>query len=66
MSQGTDYASATRQAYGIVYGMVQQQAAMLAFVKAFRFLGFLFFLVTPLILLMRRPRRVEKGGMGED
>jgi hypothetical protein len=31
MSQGKDAVTATRQAYGTVWGMVQQQAAMLAY-----------------------------------
>jgi len=63
ISKGADVATATRQAYGVVYGMVQQHAAMLAFIRAFRFLGFLFFIVTPLILLMRKPRHVEHGAV---
>ncbi len=66
ISKGTDYATATRKAYGMIYGMVQQHAAMLSFVKAFRFLGIMFFIITPLILLMRRPRHVERGGIGDD
>ncbi|MGA2989189.1 MAG: DHA2 family efflux MFS transporter permease subunit [Candidatus Korobacteraceae bacterium] len=64
MSHGADYATATRQAYGMVYGMVQQHAAMLAFVKAFRFLGILFFIITPLILLMRKPRHAKREDVG--
>ena len=37
-------------------GMVQQQAAMVAFVHLFRMLGIIFLLLVPLVLLMRRPR----------
>jgi DHA2 family multidrug resistance protein len=55
-AQGADLATATRRAYAALFGMVQQQAAMLSFVDAFRVLGFLFLLALPLILLMRRPR----------
>ena len=62
MSKGSDYATATRQAYGALFGMVQEHAAMLAFVKAFRLLGILFFLITPLILIMRKPGHLRKGG----
>jgi hypothetical protein len=35
--------------------MVQQQAAILSFIDMFAFLGVVFLLMTPLILLMRRP-----------
>jgi len=39
--------------------MVQQQAAMLSFVEAFRIMGYLFLAIVPLVLLMRPspPRR---------
>ncbi len=56
MARGADYYTATRQAYAAMFGMLEQQASMLSFVHAFRFLGIVFFLVLPLILLMRRPR----------
>jgi hypothetical protein len=36
--------------------MVQQQAAMVAFVHVFRLLGIIFLLLLPLVMLMRRPR----------
>jgi MFS transporter, DHA2 family, multidrug resistance protein len=59
MSQGKDAATATRQAYAAVWGMVQQQAAMLSYNDAFGFLALMFLLMLPLIFLMRRPK---KGG----
>jgi MFS transporter, DHA2 family, multidrug resistance protein len=59
MSQGKDAATATRQAYGAVWGMVQQQAAMLAYNDVFRFLALMFLVMLPLIFLMRKPK---KGG----
>ncbi|HMK30514.1 MAG TPA: DHA2 family efflux MFS transporter permease subunit [Terriglobales bacterium] len=63
MSKGMDYATATRQAYATLFGMVQQHAAMLSFIHAFRFLALLFLSVMPLILLMRTPRhRPEHAG----
>jgi DHA2 family multidrug resistance protein len=62
MGKGSDYVTATRQAYGVMFGMVQEHAAMLAFVKAFRLLGVLFFVMIPFILIMRRPR--YQGGRG--
>ena len=62
MMKGSDYVTATRQAYGMLFGLVQEHAAMLAFVQAFRLLGILFFLITPLILIMRKPRHMRGGG----
>ena len=59
MAKGMDYATATQQAQAALFGTVQQQAAMLANIHAFRFLGILFLAVTPLILLMKKP-----GGKG--
>jgi len=64
MAKGSDSVTATRQAYGMLFGLVQEHAAMLAFVKAFRLLGFLFFAVIPLILIMRKPRHLRGGGVG--
>ncbi len=63
MAKGMDFATATKQAYAVLFGMVQQQASMLSFIYAFRTLALLFVLVTPLILLMRRPGH-QGGGMG--
>jgi len=62
MSKGMDYSTATQQAYGALFGMVQQQAAILAFLHSFRMLAFMFLAVMPLILLMKPPR--HKGGPG--
>jgi DHA2 family multidrug resistance protein len=59
MSQGKDAATAGRQAYGAVWGMVQQQAAMLAYNDVFRFLALMFIALLPLIFLMCKPK---KGG----
>ncbi|MGZ4818205.1 MAG: DHA2 family efflux MFS transporter permease subunit [Terriglobales bacterium] len=56
IAKGMDAYTATRQAYAAVFGMVQQQAAMVSFVSAFRLLGIMFLCVIPLILLMKRPR----------
>jgi DHA2 family multidrug resistance protein len=64
MSKGSDYVTATRQAYGALFGMVQEHAAMLAFIQAFRLLGILFFVMVPFILVMRKPRHLRGGGAG--
>jgi len=43
------------QAYGMIYGSVERQAAMLAFVDNFYMLGVVFLMVIPVLLLLRRP-----------
>ena len=63
MSRGMDAATATRQAYAAIYGMIQQQSAMLSFNQAFFLLGIMFLAVAPLIFLMRRPRKQSAEGI---
>ena len=60
MSNGMDSTTAGKQAYAVLFGMVQRQAAMLSFVHAFRMLAISFLVALPLILLMRRPRHQRK------
>ncbi len=55
MAAGADAVTATERAYAAVYGLVQQQAAMMSFIDGFYFLGIVFILVAPLAWLMRRP-----------
>jgi DHA2 family multidrug resistance protein len=57
MSQGKDVATATRQAYAAVWGMVQQQAAMLSYNDTFRLLAVMFLLMLPLLLLVRKAKK---------
>jgi hypothetical protein len=60
MSGGSDIATAAHQARAAMFGMVQQQASMLAYNSIFLILAGLFVLMLPFILLMRRPQ--AKGG----
>ena len=53
---GSDAVSATNQAYAALYGMIQRQASMVAFVNIFRLLGYLFLVLVPLVMIMRRPK----------
>ena len=63
MAAGADAATATGRAYAALFGMVQRQAAMVAFVGIFQLLGILFLALIPLVLLMRRPKgRPAPGG----
>jgi DHA2 family multidrug resistance protein len=61
MAKGMDMYTATRQAYAAVFGLVQQHAAMLSFIGAFRLLGLMFLCVIPLIFLMKKPRHAAGG-----
>jgi DHA2 family multidrug resistance protein len=55
MFRGANPATATRRAYDALWGLLQQQAAMLSFNQVFWLLGLLFLLMLPLVFLMRRP-----------
>ncbi len=57
MSRGADMATATREAYAVVNGIVQQQAALLSYLNEFKIFGAIFLAMLPLILLMKRPAR---------
>jgi DHA2 family multidrug resistance protein len=52
---GSGVHEAAAQAAGMVYGTVQRQAAMLAFVDNFHMLGIVFFIVIPVLMLLKRP-----------
>src|SRR5258705_5202680 len=55
MLAGSGLHEAASQAAGMVYGTVQRQAAMLAFVDNFHMLGIVFFMVIPILMLLKRP-----------
>jgi MFS transporter, DHA2 family, multidrug resistance protein len=58
MAAGSDVTTATSRAYAALFGMLQRQASMVAFVGLFQLLGVIFLVLVPLVLLMKRP----KGG----
>ncbi|HEX3106189.1 MAG TPA: DHA2 family efflux MFS transporter permease subunit [Terriglobales bacterium] len=60
VSKGADQVTATQQAHAALWGMLQRQAAILSYNDVFRFLGWMFLLLLPLLLLMEKPR----GGKG--
>jgi MFS transporter, DHA2 family, multidrug resistance protein len=60
VARGIDPVTASRQAHGVVWGMVQRQASMLSYNDTFRFLGGMFLIMLPLLFLMKKPR----GGKG--
>jgi DHA2 family multidrug resistance protein len=55
MATGADATTATNRAYAAMFGMVQRQASMVAFVSIFQLLGILFLVLVPLVLIMKRP-----------
>jgi DHA2 family multidrug resistance protein len=57
MSRGMDATTAGNQAYAAMFGMVQQQAAMMSYLDAFFLLSILFISMLPLILIMKRPTK---------
>jgi DHA2 family multidrug resistance protein len=54
-SGGSSGPGAASQAHGMIYSTVQRQAAMLAFVDNFHMLGIVFFIVIPVLMLLKRP-----------
>ena len=55
VARGSDPSAAVRQSYIAAWGMVQRQAAMLAFLDTFRAMAVVFLLVLPFLLIMKRP-----------
>jgi DHA2 family multidrug resistance protein len=55
ISQGASPALANRRALASVYGVVQQQTAMLTFVDVFRLLMWVFAGMLPLLFLLKKP-----------
>ena len=43
----------------LIYGEVQRQALLMAFVDDFRLIAWIFFLLTPVVFLMRRPQILD-------
>jgi DHA2 family multidrug resistance protein len=56
LSRSSDAASANQQAYGLLYGIVQQQANLFAYVDTFRLLGFLCLLCVPVVFLLKKAK----------
>jgi DHA2 family multidrug resistance protein len=55
-TRGSDPSAAAGQAYGALWGAVQRQSSMLAFVDTFRAMAIVFLLVLPFLLIMKRPK----------
>ena len=55
-THGYNSVDAARKSLGAIYGMMQQQAAMLSFVEAFWVMGVIFLCMIPLLFLLRNAR----------
>jgi DHA2 family multidrug resistance protein len=60
MRSGADPVTASRQATAMLYGAVQQQAAVLSFLTVFRMMGIVFLVIIPLVLLLRKPKHLRE------
>jgi hypothetical protein len=59
LAHGSNSIDAAEKSMGALYGMVQQQAALLSFVEAFWIMGVVFVTMLPLVLLMRDARTLH-------
>ena len=53
MTHGSNSVSAIEKSMGVMYGMIQQQAALLSFVEAFWLMGMIFLGMLPLLVFLR-------------
>jgi DHA2 family multidrug resistance protein len=57
VSAGSSLAHATTQAQQMIYGTVQRQATMLAFIDNFKMLGVVLFAIIPVFWLLKKPNK---------
>ncbi len=65
LARGADAVHAAAQAEQMIYNLVQQQATMLAFVEAFKFLAIAFLAVIPVVLLLKKTRPAKTEILAE-
>jgi DHA2 family multidrug resistance protein len=56
VSGGSSGPGSVGQAHGMLFGLIERQAAMLAFLDNYKLLGVIFFAIIPIFFLMRRPK----------
>ena len=61
MTRGSDPVTAANQARAALFGMVQAQAAIIAYNHVFLLLGILFFILLPFVFLLRRAKHQQGG-----
>jgi hypothetical protein len=59
--RGADSYAASRKALSALYGLVQQQAAMLSFVESFWLMGILFLAMLPFVALLRTAKCTDSN-----
>jgi DHA2 family multidrug resistance protein len=57
VGRGSDPVTAVHRAQAAVMGSLQQQAAMLSFVEAFKVMGIFFLIMLPLVVLLKDPKK---------
>jgi MFS transporter, DHA2 family, multidrug resistance protein len=62
VARSGDPVAAAAQSHAALWGLVQRQSAMLAFVDTFRAMAVVFLLVMPFLFLMRKPRHHRGAG----
>jgi DHA2 family multidrug resistance protein len=62
MTHGANPAAAATQSYVALWGTVQRQSSMLAFVDTFRAMAIVFLLVLPFLFIMKRPQHHRSSG----
>jgi DHA2 family multidrug resistance protein len=60
--RGLDPATAGQRSYGALWGTMQRQASMLAFIDTFRAMAIVFLCVLPFLLVMRKPGHHRAAG----
>lgn len=56
---GADLVTAGHQAHALVYSIIQKQALLMSYLDDFRFLGFLFIVLVPLIFLLKNDMKAN-------
>jgi len=58
--RGADMADSAHQSLGLVYDLLQQQAALMSYVDVFHLLAWLFLLSSPLVLIMHKAKHARR------
>jgi hypothetical protein len=61
MAHGSNSVSAMQKSMGAMYGMIQQQAALLSCVDAFWRMGMIFLGMLPLLVFLRKASDLDPG-----
>jgi DHA2 family multidrug resistance protein len=61
---GADAVSASQRSYGMIFGIIQRQASMMAFVNVFRIMAAIFLIIVPFIWIAKQPRLRKSGSIG--